>query len=106
MRLIEIEIAYATTERQSLLRVSLPEGSDVRSALQAHAKTLGVDASRVAALGIWGQVVEGTAVLKSGDRLEIYRALPLDPKEKRRRFARKGHTMADATLKTARKSRG
>lgn len=47
--------------------------------------------SGVLACGIWGEKVAPEHVLKDGDRIEIYRALKVDPKEARRlRFAKQG----------------
>lgn len=40
-----------------------------------------------AAAGIWGQRCERAAVPQDGDRIEVYRPLPADPRERRRRRA-------------------
>ena len=40
-----------------------------------------------AATGIWGQRCERTRVPRDGDRIELYRPLPADPRERRRRRA-------------------
>jgi putative ubiquitin-RnfH superfamily antitoxin RatB of RatAB toxin-antitoxin module len=39
-------------------------------------------------VGIYAKLVTLDTVLKDGDRIEIYRPLTIDPKEKRRRLAR------------------
>jgi len=44
-------------------------------------------------LGIHGRTVSPERVLADGDRVELYRRLPADPKETRRRLAREGRTM-------------
>ena len=45
----------------------------------------------MALCGIWGRVVEKTTVLQHQDRVEVYRALKVDPKVARReRFAKQG----------------
>ena len=42
-------------------------------------------------LGVWGQRVDNQHILQSGDRLEVYRRLQVDPKLARReRFKRQG----------------
>jgi hypothetical protein len=41
-------------------------------------------------VGIWGRVVRLDTPLADGDRVEVYRPLALDPKEARRRRARRG----------------
>jgi putative ubiquitin-RnfH superfamily antitoxin RatB of RatAB toxin-antitoxin module len=42
-----------------------------------------------AAVGIWGQRCERAAVPREGDRIEVYRPLPADPRERRRQRAAK-----------------
>jgi len=42
-----------------------------------------------AAAGIWGRRCERTAVPRDGDRIELYRPLLADPRERRRRRAAK-----------------
>jgi putative ubiquitin-RnfH superfamily antitoxin RatB of RatAB toxin-antitoxin module len=48
---------------------------------------LGIDWQRVR-VGVWGQECGRERRLQAGDRVEIYRALPNDPKTARRRRAR------------------
>jgi putative ubiquitin-RnfH superfamily antitoxin RatB of RatAB toxin-antitoxin module len=40
-----------------------------------------------AATGVWGERRERSAVPQDGDRIELYRPLPADPRERRRRRA-------------------
>jgi putative ubiquitin-RnfH superfamily antitoxin RatB of RatAB toxin-antitoxin module len=40
-----------------------------------------------AAVGVWGQRRKRAAVPLDGDRIEVYRPLPADPRERRRRRA-------------------
>jgi putative ubiquitin-RnfH superfamily antitoxin RatB of RatAB toxin-antitoxin module len=47
----------------------------------------GVD---MGAVGVFGRSVAAQTQLADGDRVEIYRPLAQDPKEQRRRRARKG----------------
>jgi uncharacterized protein len=37
-----------------------------------------------ASVGVWGVICQGDRLLRSGDRVEIYRPLTVDPKEARR----------------------
>ncbi|KRP59523.1 RnfH family protein [Pseudomonas trivialis] len=91
--MVEIEVVYATAERQVLLAVSVPAGTCLRAAVLAS----GIDAQfpEVAfadcPLGIFGKVVTDTETrpVQSGDRIEIYRPLLADPKEVRRLRAAK-----------------
>lgn len=70
--------------------VCLPEGSTVADALRACARA-GLAVPAHAACGVWGRVVEPAQMLCSGDRVEVYRALTVDPKVARRqRFVRQG----------------
>jgi hypothetical protein len=61
--------------------LELPVGSTVAEALAL------AGASAAGAAGVWGRVVQGDRVVESGDRVEAYRALPVDAKEARRRRA-------------------
>lgn len=86
---IEVEIAYATAEQQTLLRICVAPGIDVQGAIQ-HSGILRthpeIDLTRQS-VGIFGQRVALTAIPKNGDRIEIYRPLIIDPKQARRHRA-------------------
>ena len=57
--------------------------------------------------GIWGRKVDGQTCLQSGDRLEIYRPLLVDPKTARRlRFNNQGAKVQSAGLFAKRRSGG
>jgi uncharacterized protein len=56
------------------------------SGIAAQLGVSGIDPARI---GVFGRVVSSTTLLRDGDRVEIYRALKIDPKEARRRRARK-----------------
>ncbi len=43
-------------------------------------------------LGIFARKADFTTLLQEGDRVEIYRALKVDPKEARRKRAQRGAT--------------
>lgn len=45
------------------------------------------------ALGVWGKLVEPSNIVQEGDRIEIYRPLPVDPREARRQHAVDGGFM-------------
>lgn len=68
----------------------LPPGSTVRDALQVSA-AWGDLALPGVVCGVWGREVAQDHVLRDQDRVELYRALTVDPKVARReRFARQG----------------
>jgi len=76
---IAVEVVLARPERQTLRRLTLPEGATVADALAAS----GLDAAP-GQVGIYGSVVPAGTVLRDGDRVEIYRPLRADPKVLRR----------------------
>ncbi len=93
---ISVEVVFATPGEQRLVSLSLPPGSTVndaivKSRLDAHFPSQDFAVSEV---GIWGRVVERDQELATGDRVEIYRPLKMDPREARRRLAAAGQTMA------------
>lgn len=83
-------VAYATTEQQYLWTVQLDLGASVQdaiSAARAQAPSLSVPWND-APVGIFGEACARTQVPRDGDRIEIYRALPRDPREERRERVR------------------
>jgi putative ubiquitin-RnfH superfamily antitoxin RatB of RatAB toxin-antitoxin module len=84
-----IEVAYATPGRQAIVRVEVPRGCTVaeaieRSGIREQFPDLVVAPERV---GIFSRKVALDQVVRSGDRVEIYRPLTADPKETRRKRA-------------------
>ena len=79
-------VAYATRDEQSLWNVELPDHATVADALEeAHAISKRDDVPWTSApLGIFGQPCQRTDVPADGDRIEIYRPLAADPRERRR----------------------
>ena len=86
--LLRITLAACTGPREVReWALDLPAGSVVRDALQAA----GLEVEGSAGLGIWGRAAGPDAVLRGGDRVEVYRPLKVDPKVARReRFVRQG----------------
>src|SRR5262245_36013808 len=79
-------VAYATRDEQWLWHVELAEEATVADALtaaRALAKQDDVPWDS-APLGIFGQPCNRTDVPADGDRIEIYRPLAADPRERRR----------------------
>lgn len=86
-----VEVIYATRARQEIRTVRLPAGSVVeqairRSGLLVEFPEIDLTASRV---GVYGEPVELDAILEGGERVEIYRPLIIDPKEARRKRAKR-----------------
>jgi len=82
MSSIRVEVVAAWPRRAETSRLELPAGSRVRDALRAA----GIKAD---AVGVFGKRVAPDQPLADGDRVEIYRPLALDPKERRRQRAKK-----------------
>ena len=71
--------------------LTLPVGATVaqalrESGLQSRHPALDLAAAPV---GVWGALCDLSQVLRHGDRVEVYRALRVDPKEARRERYRK-----------------
>ncbi|MDD5229266.1 MAG: RnfH family protein [Methylococcales bacterium] len=89
--MINVEVAYATPEKQTLLAVSLFENCTVAEAIvqsgilkqfsELHLEFLNV--------GIFSTPCALERNVKNGDRIEIYRPLQNDPKDARRQRAMK-----------------
>lgn len=90
MTAIRVEVVYALPHSVDAVTVRLRPGATAADAIRAagtlerHAE---IDATAFK-LGIFGSPVKIDTALQDGDRVEIYRALQLDPKEARRRRAR------------------
>jgi uncharacterized protein len=72
-----------------LLQLKLPAAATVAVALEAARKQLPESAVdwEGAVTGIWGIRCDRAAVPREGDRIELYRALPADPRQRRRQRA-------------------
>lgn len=89
---MRVEVVYALPLRQDVISLDVAAGTTVGQALAASgllARQPDIDL-RVHRLGVWGRSTTLDALLREGDRVEIYRPLQVDPKEvRRRRAARK-----------------
>ena len=86
---IAVEIVYALVDRQVLRRILLPDGSTVEDAIQVSGLRAAFPEMDTTHVGIHGEPVPVTTVLRDRDRVEIYRPLRADPKEVRRTRAAK-----------------
>jgi len=84
---IRVEVVYARRDGSDVVTVQLPAGATVRDALAAAGITTRHADADLRALGVYGKRVRADAPLADGDRVEIYRPLLLDPKERRRQRA-------------------
>jgi uncharacterized protein len=82
-------VAFALPERQYLWSVELPAGGRIADALAAaRSQAPAALAAQVpwdsAAVGIFGELRSRSDSCADGDRIEIYRPLGGDPRERRR----------------------
>ena len=91
---LRVVLAAALVPGQvELTTLDLPGGTDVGGALHASGLRQRLPESAWPALqiGIWGQACTPATLLRDGDRIELYRALLVDPKVARRlRYRRDG----------------
>ncbi len=87
--MVKVEVVYVAGDKSTLhMTLDLEQGSTVIDALnqsgiyQTHPET------KNCSVGIFAKIVTLDTILKEGDRVELYRSLARDPKEKRRQQAR------------------
>lgn len=93
--MLNVEVCYAMSNKQEVVRVRIPEGATLQQGLDASgllAKYPEIDI-RKNKFGIWNKLSKLDAVLRDKDRIEIYRPLIADPKEVRKQRAAEGKVM-------------
>lgn len=93
--LIDVEVAYAVPEHQLILKLRVRLGTTLEQAVRESAlleRFPDIDLARNQ-VGIFGKLNKLDAVLRHGDRVEIYRPLIADPKEVRKQRAAEGKRM-------------
>lgn len=99
--MMQIQCLFSPAAKQLIdVTLTLPEGCTVFDALQSlklrpelkiHLEALEMALEADRGKGIWGRKTSLTQALKSGDRLEIYRPLLVDPKmARKKRFKGQG----------------
>ena len=87
--MVSIAVVYIPASKRAIhLQLTLGVGTPVAEALQQSGLTELHPEIKAMPTGIFGSRVPLTTILKEGDRVEIYRPLLIDPKEKRRQRAR------------------
>jgi putative ubiquitin-RnfH superfamily antitoxin RatB of RatAB toxin-antitoxin module len=91
---LDVTVLFSPAPREMLeWQLRLPAGSTVADAiaaspLRSQFPAFDIDAAGV---GVWGRKASAQHLLREGDRIEVYRALKVDPKVARReRFRRQG----------------
>ena len=89
--MIHIEVVLAMPGKQELVALDLVAGSTIAEAIDQSGIVAMFDGFELdkAKVGIFGQKASMQQELRDGDRVEIYRALLIDPKEVRRQRALK-----------------
>lgn len=108
---IDIEVAASPAPRQVLVRrVQVPAGTSLQAAVQACGllAELGISLPQEGwSTGVWGKPKPLDTPLRAGDRVELYRALTVDPKEARRqRYAQHKLRAAEAAERNAKRRHG
>jgi putative ubiquitin-RnfH superfamily antitoxin RatB of RatAB toxin-antitoxin module len=86
---IQVRVCDAKAQSLSEITLALPIGATLRDALtQARSYAgFGLLIDESVAVGVFGKKLELSATLFDGDRVELYRALVVEPKVARRRRA-------------------
>lgn len=88
---IEVTVVYALPLLADSVELRVPAGTTVeeavrRSGLLQRFPEIDLGRTRV---GVYGRWTPLAAILRAGDRVEVYRPLAADPKEVRRQRARR-----------------
>lgn len=84
--MMKIEVVMAWPRRHEALVVELPDNATLAQAVEKAGLAGGEE---VTGYAIFGANAEATTPLREGDRIELLRALQIDPKDARRRRASK-----------------
>jgi putative ubiquitin-RnfH superfamily antitoxin RatB of RatAB toxin-antitoxin module len=84
---MNVGVCYAQADRQTWLRLEVPEGSTIAEAIElsgvlSQYPEIDLGSQKV---GIFGKLAKLDAQVKEGDRVEIYRKITADPAEVQRR---------------------
>jgi uncharacterized protein len=85
---VNVTVVWATSGAQDVVPVTLPPGANVAEAVARSGiiEHYALDAEHIQ-FAVFGRRVVAEATLIDGDRVEITRALRVDPRETRRRRA-------------------
>lgn len=86
-----VEVAYALPDKQRILTVEVVDGTTFEMAIRQSGILTEFPEINLAtvAVGVFGKRRQLTDVVLAGERIEIYRALKIDPKDARRAKAKK-----------------
>jgi putative ubiquitin-RnfH superfamily antitoxin RatB of RatAB toxin-antitoxin module len=84
---MNVGVCYAEADRQSWLRLEVPNNSTVEQAIQLSgllSRYPEIDLSKQK-VGIFGKLAKLDTIIQEGDRVEIYRQITVDPTQVKRR---------------------
>jgi putative ubiquitin-RnfH superfamily antitoxin RatB of RatAB toxin-antitoxin module len=89
---LSIEVACAGAGAPVIVALEVPPGTTLRQAIERSGVLRRCPGSELSGcgVGVYGVARGLDEAVAAGDRVEVYRALPQDPKERRRRAARRG----------------
>ena len=84
---MNVGVCYAEADRQLWLRLEVPDDSTVQQVIELSGvliqyQHIDLDNQKV---GIFGKLAKLDAMVKEGDRVEIYRKITADPQQVQRR---------------------
>ncbi|VAW46682.1 UPF0125 protein RatB [hydrothermal vent metagenome] len=82
---IQIEVAYGLADEQFLYTEQVAEGTTVIVALKQSKLLAEFPSLEVDKVGVFGRLTTYDTVLIEGDRIEVYRPLKADPRDRRRK---------------------
>ncbi len=99
--MIDIEVAYALANEQTILKLTVLEDTTVKQAIIKSNITKKYPQINLAndKVGIFGKITTLDTILRAKDRVEIYRPLIADPKEVRKKRAEENKSMRKNTKK-------
>lgn len=93
-----VSVVYALPDRHTLIELEVAAGTTLREAVIASgiaARHPEIDPAQVS-LGVWGKLREADEAVRGGERIELYRALLVDPKVARARRVAKARAAGSA----------
>ena len=92
---LRIEVVLAQPERQCLRELFVEPGTTIGAAIALSGIAEEFPELDIGALsvGVWGKIAHKDFAVQDGDRIEIYRPLPVNPRDARRQVAVDGGFM-------------
>ena len=93
---LKVEVVFALTGEQTIIQLEVPIGSSIEGVINKSGikEIYRSEVLEKCPVGIWGEAKERSTLIESGDRIELYRHLNCDPKDKRRELALLGKSLS------------